>query len=80
MKRATAFMVPNPIEYPMRGGPTAKILKDVLFEVFLETIREYWANERPTVDFIFDYIFTQQLPNFVRCFGEEAMKLKPKFD
>jgi hypothetical protein len=80
MKRRTAFMVPNPIEYPMQKGPTAKILKEVLFEVFLEAMRDYNANERPTADFIFDYIFTEQLPNFVRCFGEEAKKLKPKFD
>lgn len=80
MKRATAYMVPNPIEYPMQRGPAAKILKDVLFEVFLESMREYWANERPTADFIFAYIFTQQLPNFVRCFGDEALKLQPKFD
>jgi hypothetical protein len=80
MKRRTAFMVPNPIEYPMQKGVTAKILKEVLFEVFLEAMRDYNANERPTADFVFDYIFTEQLPNFVKCFGEEAMQLKPKFD
>ena len=80
MKMRTAFMVPNPIEYPMQRGLTAKILKEVLFEVFLEVMREYQANERPTADFVFDYIFTEQLPNFVKCFGEEALKLKPKFD
>lgn len=79
MKIRTAFMVPNPIEYPMQRGKTAKILKDVLFEVFLEAMREYHANERPTADFIFDYIFYAQLPKFVECFGEEAKKLKPKF-
>lgn len=76
MKRRTAFMVPNPIEYPIQRGATAKILKQVLFEVFLETMREYRANERPTADFIFDYIFSEQLPRFIRCFGEEARQLQ----
>lgn len=80
MKVKTAYMVPNPIEFPMQKGPTARILKQVLFEVFFETMTMYYANERPTVDLIFDYIFTQQLPNFVRCFGDEARELAPKFD
>lgn len=80
MKRKTAFMVPNPIEYPMQKGLTAKILKEVLFEVFLETMRFYQLNERPTADFVFDYIFARQLSNFVNCFGKEAEKLRIKFD
>jgi hypothetical protein len=79
MKRRTAYMVPNPIEYPMDKAETARILKEVLFEVFLETMAQYYQNERPRADFIFDYIFTQQLPNFVRCFGPEARKLQPVF-
>lgn len=80
MKRKTAFMVPNPIEYPMQKGLTAKILKEVLFEVFLETMRFYQLNERPIADFVFDYIFARQLPLFVSCFGKEAEKLRTKFD
>jgi len=80
MKRRTAFMVPNPIEYPMQRLVTAKILKEVLFEVFLDAMRMYNAVDRPSVDHIFDYIFTEQLPNLVRCFGEDVMQLKPKFD
>lgn len=80
MKRKTAFMVPNPIEYPMQKGLTAKILKEVLLEIFLETMRFYQVNERPTADFVFDYIFARQLPLFVNCFGKEAEKLRTKFD
>lgn len=76
MKKRTARMVPNPIEYPLQRVKTAKILKDLLFEVFLEAMRENWSNERPTADFVFDYIYTQQLPNFVRCFGEEILQEK----
>lgn len=80
MKVRTAYMVPNPIEYPMQKAVTAKILREVLFEVFIEAMREYYTNERPTVDFVFDYIFTRQLPNFVRCFGPEVQQLRPRFD
>lgn len=80
MKRRTAYMVPNPIEYPMQRVVTAKILKEVLFEVFMEAMREYNSNERPRADFVFDYIFTQQLPNFIKCFGPEVQELRPIFD
>jgi hypothetical protein len=80
IKRRTAYMVPNPIEYPMQMGAAAAILKEVLFEVFLETMRFYQANERPAADYIFEYMFSRQFPKFVRCFGEEAKRLQPKFD
>ncbi len=80
MKKLTANMVPNPIEYPMQRGPTAQLLKRVLKDVFYETMKKYQVNERPTADFIFDYIFTKQLPKFVFCFGEEAKSLAPSFD
>lgn len=80
MQRVTAHMVPNPIEYPMQRGPTAKILKQVLMDIFYETMRKYQVNERPTADFIFDYIFAQQFSKFIDCFGEEARELAPSFD
>lgn len=80
MKRVTANMVPNPIEYPMQKFETAQILKKVLMDVFYETMIKYQVNERPTADFIFDYIFTQQMPNFIRCFGEEVRVMAPDFD
>jgi hypothetical protein len=80
MKSKTAYMVPNPLEFPMQREMTAKILKDVLFEVFLETLRFYQVNERPSADFAFDYIFAKQMPRFVACFGPEAQKLFPEFD
>ena len=72
MKRRTAFMVPNPMEYPMQTGPTAKILKGVLFEVFLEAMKENYVGDRPRADQIFGYIFARQAPRFVQCFGNEA--------
>ena len=79
MKQATANMVRNPIEYPMDKPATAKILKQVLFQVFLETLREYQVNERPTADYMFEYIFAQQMPRLVNCFGEEVKKLQSNF-
>ncbi len=71
MKKVTASMVPNPIEYPLQKEPTALILKEVLFDVFMETMRDYQVNERPTADFIFDYIFSRQKLAWDRCFNEE---------
>ncbi|MFI0435192.1 MAG: hypothetical protein ACH350_05630 [Parachlamydiaceae bacterium] len=78
MKERTSFMVPNPIEYPMQKGKTARILKEVLLEVFKEVMSEYRSYEVPNPDLIFDYIFLQRFPDFVRCFGSEVMSLKPK--
>lgn len=80
MKRRTAYMVPNPIEYPMKRAVTAKILKEVLFEVFMEAMHEHYTAEEPETDSIFDYIFTKQLPLFIKCFGPEAKVLQPNFD
>lgn len=80
MKRRTAFMVPNPLEYPMNKGLTAQILKEVLFEVLLETLREYHAAGRPHADSIFEYIFNERFPDFLKCFGEEARKLGPSIE
>jgi hypothetical protein len=80
MKRRTAYLVPNPLEYPMQREEAAKVLLSVLFEVFQEVMRFYYVNERPTADFVFNYIFSKQMPNLVRCFGPEVMKLEQKFD
>lgn len=80
MHKATARMVPNPLSYPMQKGIVAKILKEILQDVFYETMSKYQVNERPTADFAFDYIFAEQLPKFINCFGEEARKLAPSFE
>jgi len=71
MKKRTEGMVPNPIEYPLQKEQTAAILKEVLFEVFLETMRQYQVNERPTADFVFDYIFSNQRAAWSHCFGNQ---------
>lgn len=80
MKVRTAYMVPNPIEYPMQKAVTAKILKEVLFEVFMEVMREYQIAARPEAKLIFGYIFDEQLPSFIRCFGPEARQLESTLD
>lgn len=79
MRRVTAGMVPNPIEYPIQPGLAARILKDVLFDVLFDTLKKYQVDERPTADYIFDYIFSQQINRFIDCFGEEVLELKPDF-
>lgn len=82
MKVRTAYMVPNPIEYPIRRAATAKILKQVLFEILDEAIRQYpnteTGGEPPNPQLIFEYIFSRQFPAFLKCFGPEIMELKPK--
>lgn len=78
MKLKTARMVPNPIEYPMKKFATAKILKGVLYEVFMEAMRIYEVNEQPNADLIFNFILKRQGLRFVECFGPEANTLIPK--
>ncbi len=79
MKIRTAFMVPNPIEYPLKRGPTAKILKEVLFELFYEALKAYPTIEgNQNAELIFQYIFLQKFPEYLNCFGPEALSLKPK--
>lgn len=78
MKRRTAYMVPNPIEYPMQKGATAKILKDVLFDVFNEVMMQYHTDEILDSKSIFDYIFSRRFGEFEKCFGPEIRDLKPK--
>lgn len=80
MQRITARMVPNPIEFPMQRAITAEILKKVLKDILYETMTKYQVNERPTADFVFDYIFMRQMRKFIYCFGEEVRALAPEFD
>ena len=78
MKTRTAYMVPNPIEYPMNPLETAKILKEILFEAFADTIREYRAAGPDATRGAFNYIFSEQMPHWIRCFGPEIKKLEPR--
>lgn len=80
MKRKTAYMVPNPIEYPMNRLVTAQILKAVLFEVFIETLTYYQANEQPSATYAFDFIFSKRMPALKACLGDEVESLAPRFD
>ena len=76
MKKETAFMVPNPIEYPMNRVVTAKILKGVLFNVFNEVILEYQPQKSAQSKIIFEYIFSRQISDFIKCFGPETIELR----
>ncbi len=81
MKRKTAYMVPNPIEYPLQPEAAAKVLLDVLREVFLETLNFYYIDRQPRADFIFNYIALQQQPKISACFGQAAIpKQSPLFE
>ena len=71
MKQMTKRMVPNPIKYPIDRYEAAKILKAALYQVFTEVMRHYYITEHPTLDYIFDYILSQEIPRMVNCFGEE---------
>ncbi len=80
MQQATARLVPNPLQDPMRAMFTAQLLIKVLKNLFYETMTQYQVNERPTADFVFDYILIGQMAKLVDCFGEEAQKLIPSFE
>lgn len=80
MKQMTKRMVPNPIAYPIIHYEAAKILKAALYQVFTEVMRHYYITEHPTLDYIFDYILSQEIPRMVNCFGEEVRDLLPDFE
>lgn len=80
MKKKTARMVRNPLAYPLQRAEAAVILRDTLFEVCSEVLRMHYITERPTVDYIFDYIFMRQVPKMIPCLGEEVRDLVPKFE
>lgn len=80
MKKRTAYMVPNPLEYPINREFTARLLKVVLFEIFMETMNDNRTNEQPTSTYIFDFVFSKRMPDLKACLGEEVEKLAPKFE
>lgn len=69
IKRKTAFMVPNPFEYPMNKRKAEKILKQVLYEVFVDTMRFYNNNGQPQMDLVFNDIFEKRETAWKRCFS-----------
>lgn len=80
MKQRTAGMFPNPIEYPMQKMPTARLLKEVLYQVFMEVMVNNYAANQPQATLVFDYILSKQAALFVNCFGYEVKEILPKFD
>ncbi len=80
IRAKTAHMVHDPFNYPLQKGPVAEILKQTLYELFIETMNRYAVGEQPVVRLIFDYIFSRQLPTWVPCLGDEVMRLAPRFE
>lgn len=70
LNQVSANLVPNPLEFPFRPRPAARLLRAVLYQVFMETMSAYQANELPTANFIFNYVCSQNVNNWVRCFGD----------
>lgn len=75
MIKASAYMVPNPIEYPMQKLQTVKLLRKVLFDVFKEVLLKYYVGGQEVTVPAFNYIFVQQKERLVDCFGEEVQKI-----
>lgn len=78
MKSRTAWTVPNPFELSKQREATAKLLKTVLYEVFEEAMRENYVTGG-VVEKVFNYIFSEQFPYFIQCFGPFAPQLDPRF-
>lgn len=68
LKRRTAYMVPNPLEYPMQRAKVGEVLKEILFEVLKEVMKEYYLDKEYSTPLIFNYIFDKQLASFNACF------------
>lgn len=80
MKKKTAHMVPNPIEYPMQEIPAAKIMISVLYDVFIEVMRYYYVDDQPRAGNVFNYILSRQSPKMIYCFGDEVTTILPKIE
>lgn len=80
LKQATVNLVPNPLEYPFRPRVVARILRAVLYEVFMEAMTDFQSNELPTANFVFNYIAAQSQANWIRCFGEGSENILQGYD
>lgn len=67
MKQKTAYMVPNPIEYPLQKQATWKILKIVLFTTLDEVMRSYRISRSATIDGVFAYLLEKQAVVIQSC-------------
>lgn len=79
LKRITANMVPNPIEYPYNADEARKLLKSALRTAFLQAFIDTSALFSQNAFYIgsnemhnmFDYIYGKQHHKFIECFGPE---------
>jgi hypothetical protein len=78
LKSKTAYMVPNPIEYPLQPEATALLLQQIWYEIFLESLFFYNVAQQPTARLMFEYIFERQFPALVACLGPTILRLAPK--
>ena len=60
MKQKTAYMVPNPIEYPLQKQATWKILKIVLYTLFEEVMHSYHISQSAIIEGVFNYLVEKQ--------------------
>lgn len=76
MRKITAKMVPNPLEYPLQKEAAARVLKEALYSVYKEVMIENLMTEQPTMDLIFEYIFTRRIAALEACLGKQVEKLE----
>lgn len=84
LKKETANMVPNPIEYPMDADAARELVKKALLEAFMAAFAESTALFSQNAFYysdadlqnMFNYIYSNQKDKFIDCFGEEKKEGK----
>lgn len=77
MKKKVANDVPNPLEYPVNKEAARQLLKETLYDVFLEALNEStllnvqnaFSLSDQLISDMFEYIYNQQESKFIDCFG-----------
>ena len=75
VKERASSMHPNPFDSPFQPHEAAKVLQEVLYDLFASVLREFNVDNPFAVREMFNYIRQQQNRRFVDCFGiEESLK------
>ena len=67
-------MDPNPFEIPFQSHAAAELLRQVLLEVFSETLAIFHITNQSNIEEMFQYIRERQSQRLVACFGEERSR------
>lgn len=71
VKEKAKKMEPNPFDPPFQSQEAAELLRQVLLEVFSETLANFHITNQANVKEMFQYIRERQSQLLISCFGQE---------